>query len=73
MAKIWIITRDINQYYQEGSYFISAFTKKPTVEDIVKLGLNESWAQHIEEGGGRFGYEDEWYTLTEIEEGKRFD
>lgn len=74
--KIWVLTREINQYDQDGEYFVAVFKAKPTVKQIARiLAANGYWgsdvmtalatALHILEGGGREGTEDEWYNLRE--------
>lgn len=30
---IWVVTRAINAYDQEGDYFVCAFNRKPTFKD----------------------------------------
>ena len=30
--KIFVLTREINQYDQDGAYFVAAFAQKPTRE-----------------------------------------
>ena len=66
--QIWILTREINAYDQDGEYFVSAFSQKPTADQIEKIcGYNELGAKHVLNGGGRRGTEDEWYNLKTVE------
>jgi hypothetical protein len=68
---IWVLTREINQYDQDGEYFVAAFNRKPAVDDLLSaLGwsnLQESLdcANHILAGGGRQGTEEEWFHLRQ--------
>lgn len=71
---MWILTRSINEYNQDGEYFESAWRNKPTKEQLSKLfGKDESLISHLSEGGGRINSENVWYYLTEVEEGKEFE
>jgi hypothetical protein len=85
MNKIWILTRRINAYEQDGSYFVTAFIEKPTVLELINLFyedmsiedfISEServqFISHILNGGGRQDYEHEWYYLSCVEEGKKY-
>ena len=58
--KLYIVTREENQYDQYGEYFVAAFTKKPTKEQLTNLGVD-----HYE----RKDLENTWYNLRTIEEG----
>lgn len=70
---MWIITREINQYDQDGEYFVSAFIDKPTMEQITDcIGCNKEYGSHLLNGGGRIDKENEWYYLREIKEGKYY-
>lgn len=66
--QIWILTREINAYDQDGEYFVSAFSQKPTIAQIEKIcGYNELGATHVLNGGGRRNAEEEWYNLQMVE------
>ena len=67
---MWIITFAVNAYDQEGDYFDRAFDKKPTVEELNKLGYD---GEHLINGGGRKGVEHTWYFLTEIKSGEKYE
>lgn len=56
---MWIVTRFINQYDQEGGYFYAAFDFKPKIKDIE--GVN-----HF----GRKDWEEEWFELNEVRVGE---
>lgn len=75
--KVWVLTREINQYDQDGAYFETVFAEKPTVKvmanylsgkvhtDDVMSAL--ALCEHIIEGGGRVDAEYEWFNLEEVE------
>ena len=84
MKTLWVIVRAINAYDQEGEYFYSVFTSKPSREQLLKLfylstGENKNYSKeqhkfvgHLLEGGGRIYPEHEWFYLTEIKEGTEY-
>lgn len=75
--KVWVLTREINQYDQDGEYFEAVFSKKPTVKTIAselsgKVHLPDvmgalALCEHIIAGGGRQGLEEQWFHLKEVE------
>lgn len=66
--KVWILTKSYNDYNQYGEYFEAVFSKKPTLEDLRKhANFSEVGCNHLLEGGGRIGFEDSWYDLTETD------
>ena len=38
MHNIWILTEEYNEYDQHGGYFLAAFTREPTEEDLKSFG-----------------------------------
>ena len=68
MSKVWVVTREINEYNQDGEYFVAAFKSKPTFQQLKKL-LNgdDVTIDKLTRGGGRQGTEYEWYNLLEEE------
>jgi len=70
---MWIVTRGINEYDQQGEYFIVAFDHKPTLEELTVINGKEL-AEHLlsESRGGRRGVEYEWYYLTELQNGELY-
>lgn len=72
-GKIWVLLESYNDYNQHGEYFVTAWTQKPSAEQlrpyVNEYNFDESVA-HLLSGGGRVGYEDRWYTLTAIKDGK---
>lgn len=67
---MWVITFAVNAYDQEGDYFERVFDKKPTVEELNKLGYD---GEHLIKGGGRKGSEGSWRFLTEIKSGEAYE
>ena len=68
---MWIVTRAVNEYDQEGDYFIIAFDHKPTIEELTVIN-GKALAEHLLAGGGRRGTEYEWYYLTELQSGELY-
>ena len=68
MSKVWVVTREINEYNQDGEYFVAVFKNKPTFQQLKKL-LNEDdvTIDKLTRGGGRQSTEYEWYNLLEEE------
>lgn len=71
---MWVITREINAYDQDGEYFVSCFTSKPTIVQLKAAVpmLSDETATHLLDGGGRRYTEDEWWNLFECREGEVF-
>lgn len=68
---IWILTFELNEYYQEGEYFVHAWNHKPSADEL-KDYIEDYFVgdpqdlNHILNGGGRRGTEDKWYHLRTI-------
>ena len=68
MLRVWVLTREINQYDQDGAYYMAVFANKPTVGQLKKHKLSDEEADHVlRTGGGRLRVEYEWYFLNEVE------
>lgn len=65
--KIWVLTREVNEYNQDGEYFVAAFSKLPSTKDLVSNGVHENDVAHVLNGGGRILWESEWFFLREVE------
>lgn len=68
--KIWILTKEYNQYNQFGAYYVEAFVNKPTFDQIFDrlkkfygYAPTEDECYHILSGGGRISDEYMWFTL----------
>lgn len=70
---VWVLTEEYNQYDQYGKYFRAVFKDKPTIEQLVSIGIAEWYASELlQTGGGRNpsrGYATEWLYLEEFEFG----
>jgi len=84
---MWIITREINEYRQDGEYFFAAYSRQPTLTQLALLFYDKSideltddeilFITSVKRGGGQDacypdGNGNEWFTLHNVEEGKRF-
>ena len=69
---MWVITRAINDYNQDGDYLMAVFYEKPNEEQLKRVLKNDDthFLGHMLEGGGRISLEHEWYYLTEIKSGE---
>lgn len=66
--KIFVLTREINQYDQDGAYFVAAFNNKPTREQLLANGVSERYVDHTLQFGGRSAeMEDEWFNIEQVE------
>lgn len=66
--KIWVLTREINEYDQDGEYYVKAFGEKPSKEQLMAHGVREEAIEHTLNGGGRASLkENEWFHLREVE------
>jgi hypothetical protein len=64
--KLWIVTREENQYDQYGEYFVAAFTYRPSDSDLRFIA---AWPAT----GRSINMEDTWFNLREVEEGELFN
>jgi hypothetical protein len=71
---VYVITRAHNDYDQHGDYLVSVFLSYPTEEQLLELFPNSTreFAEHVLQGGGRVGTEDEWYYLTPLVAGTEY-
>lgn len=78
--KIWVLTREINAYEQDGEYFVCAFEQKPSIQKLAEemarhdcpVDLNDlfdaiAFLEHLRNGGGRRATEHTWFNLTEVD------
>lgn len=49
---VWVLTYEVNDYNQHGEYFESVFQDKPTLEQLISLGIPEDYAQSCLDTGG---------------------
>lgn len=71
---MWVVTRAINQYNQDGDYLVCVFENKPTFQELktVLKKESDSTINKLLEGGGRENSEYEWYHLTELKSGQLY-
>jgi hypothetical protein len=72
MSKCWVLTREINEYDQDGEYFEAVFAEKPDYDKMAKLLFDLGWdnkelTDHVLNGGGRVYREETWYHLREVD------
>ena len=67
---MWVLTREINQYEQDGEYYVQAFLDKPSEKELSEFVPTRSvgW---VLSGGGRqnspyTGLDNEWFYLREV-------
>jgi len=77
--KVWVITREHNEYDQHGEYFEAVFKEKPTLECLASYFKGCDWVnakdvfdaveflEHLRNGGGRRNLEDVWFNMLEVE------
>lgn len=69
MKTVWILTEEHNDYDQHGEYFLEIFEVKPTTQQLIEAGVEESRTAHVLSGGGRIQtasyYDNQWYYLRE--------
>lgn len=71
---IWILTREVNKYDQEGSYFVAAFLTKPTAAELRAVTwahASDEYIEHLLSGGGCLVDADEWHWLTQYTHGEK--
>jgi len=75
---MWILTREINEYDQDGAYFEAAFENKPDLyelsnyfypaNDFKRLNKEQlTFLIHVLNNGGRREFEHTWYNLFEYQ------
>ena len=74
MLTAWILTEEYNEYDQQGEYFVTWFSSKPSEEKLRRFlkVVGEEYKiadiEHILKGGGRIKHEYRWYNLKEVKE-----
>lgn len=77
-VKVWVLTYEVNDYDQHGSYFEAVFARHPSLKTLadyfatntVRASIGDpmqavAFLEHLRAGGGRQGVEDTWYNLIE--------
>lgn len=42
--QVYVLTRDINEYNQDGMYFVKVFAEKPNKQQLLAAGVPEDQA-----------------------------
>ncbi len=66
MMNMYVLTREINAYDQDGVYFENVWDHKPSVRELSAFVPKEKALFLLETGGGRVDLENEWFYLTEV-------
>lgn len=71
---MWAVTRALNEYNQDGDYLVCVFKDKPDFQRLKTILSIESdeVINNLLEGGGRLNTEDEWFFLTELQDGEEY-
>jgi hypothetical protein len=64
---VWVLTREISQYDQDGEYFVAVFSSKPTHQQLSLAGVPDNRLRKVLNGGGRVDIDYEWFHLRELE------
>ena len=72
--KIYVLTREHNDYDQYGAYFVAAFKELPTAERLREKifdddgsAIDDATADQILRGGGRTDWkENVWWNMNEV-------
>lgn len=76
--EIWILTREINEYDQDGSYFVAWFEDIDNIQVVldviskydkyyIKKPFSDEFIENLKNGGGRLGGEYEWFYLRKMD------
>lgn len=57
LSEVWVLTREVNEYNQEGEYFVAVFPKKPTAQQLIENLVPEEDVDHVLNGGGRLHFD----------------
>lgn len=69
---MWVVTRGLNMYDQDGEYLETVYANKPTKEQLKKyMGCSDESAQLLYDGYWKDG-DNVWYYLTELKEGEKY-
>ena len=71
---MWVVTRAINEYSQDGDYLVCVFESKPTFQELknVLKSASDATIDNLIKGGGRQDIEYEWYFLSELKSGELY-
>ena len=66
---MFVITREINEYEQEGEYFEGVKSISWTLKELQDR-FGDEVGLHLSTGGGRQGTEHTWYNMYEVKDGE---
>lgn len=82
----WVLLRFHNDYDQRGAYYETSWLNKPTLKELANYFKGTeagsyfadpmaalAFIMHVESGGGRRNYENEWYELNQVKFGERYN
>lgn len=66
---VYVLTREINEYNQEGEYFEGVFSQFPTREQLLDAGVHSSCVDRVLSGenGQSTRYESVWWNIRKVE------
>jgi hypothetical protein len=83
---VWVLTTEHNDHDQHGEYFVAAFETKPTAKELAAFFKENGgvptygdamaaldFILNLLDGGGRQGSEDQWYNLSEVTLGVKYN
>lgn len=72
---MWVVTKAINEYNQDGDYLIAVYDHKPSFQELKTLLPNETDVTigKLTRGGDRQNQEYEWYYLKELQSGEKYE
>ncbi len=66
---MFVITREINEYDQDGEYFVAVKSTPWTLKELQDE-FGDVVGLHLSTGGGRQGIEHTWYNMYEVKDGE---
>ena len=63
--RVWILTKEYNDYDQHGEYFVAVYANKPTHQQLAEQDVPTNRLRHVLNGGGRKDGDDKWFFLIE--------
>ncbi|MEY2655333.1 MAG: hypothetical protein RLZZ524_2361 [Pseudomonadota bacterium] len=60
---VYVLTKESNEYNQEGEYFVAVFAGPPHHTQLRAAGVPQHRLRHVLSGGGRVDNEYEWFHL----------